>query len=386
MASSSYLMDGIRHVEINKKKNINSDIINKDDSDDEGDNDSFYNEKNSNSSENEDSSSGESNDRDSHTESDSDVDNDDDSHQKSDDSERSNQESKQIKINDNNKDSVKQTTSTKSVNFDSLLKAVIEINDKIEDKERQLKKLGENSSKSKHKCSRSVSRPRTAVLQYRDESEYSTSFDGNDSDIESAPSIISRASSSKRQYQTNLRSQQSSGLSPASRMNMSFSNEKVKSIDAENQRLLKNLLHTKSNQNLPAAMRKKPQPRVKSASSINRNKRQQEIERENLRLLHRLQSVKPSNALTRNTLLSDHSKQEQYSGRIGRGSRPSSAVSTSTKHFSGRSRPSSSYSSSQYFDDTASVLSASSTRSRRDARNNLTRENLERQRNWNDRW
>jgi len=376
-------MGGIRHVEINKKKNVNSDISDKDD-DDEGDNDDFYNEKKSDSSENEDSSSGEYNNRDSHTESDSDVD-DDDNHQKSDDSERSNQESNQIKINDNKRDSVKQTTSTKSVNFDSLLKAVIEINDKIEDKERQLKKLGENSSKSKHKNSRSVSRPRTAVLQYRDESEYST-FDANDSDIESVPSIISRASSSKRQHQTSLKSQQSSGLSPASRMNMSFSNEKVKSIDAENQRLLKNLLHTKSNQNPPAVMRKKPQTRVKSASSINRNKRQQEIERENLRLLHRLQSVKPSNALTRNALLSDHSKQEQYSGRIGRGSRPSSAVSTSTKHFAGRSRPSSSYSSSRNFDDTASVLSASSTRSRRDARNNLTRENLERQRNWNDRW
>lgn len=377
-SSSSYKMEGIRHVEINKR---NSDISDKEDDDNEGDNDDFYKDK-SYSSENEDYFSEESS-NDSHTETERNI---NDDHQKCEDSERRrNKETKQMKLNDTKRDHVKQTNSTKSVNFDSLLKAVIEINDKIEDKERQLKKLGE-CVKSKHKNSKSMSRPRTAVLQYRDESEYSTSFDANDSDNESTPSIISRVSSSKRQNQTSLRNQDLIGSSSGSRMNMSFSNEKVRSIDAENQRLLKNLLHTKSSQNPATVVRKRPQTRVKSASSINRNKRQQEIERENLRLLHRLQSVKPSNALTRNVLLSDHSKQEQYSGRIGRASRPSSAVSPSTKPFFSCSRPSSSYSSSRYFDDTASVLSASSTRSRRDAKDRITRENLERQRNWNDRW
>lgn len=382
MASSlSYQIEGIRNVEINKKKYIKSDVSDKNEDNNKSGNDEFYNERKSYSSESE-TSSFEGSDCDSHTESDSEK---DDDHLKSDDNDDdvSDKELKQTKLNNSNIDFVKQTTSTKSVNFDSLLKAVIEINDKIEDKERQLKNLGECNSQSNSKY---LSRPRTAVLQYRDESEYSASFDANDSDIESSPSIISRVSSSKRQHRTSLRSQQSSGLSPSSRMNMSFSNEKVKSIDAENQRLLKNLLHTKSSQNPPTVMRKKPQIRFKSASSINRNKRQQEIERENLRLLHRLQSVKPSNALARNTLLSDHLKQEQYSERIGRASRPSSAISTSTKHFVGCSRPSSSYSSSRYFDDTASVLSASSTRSRRDAKENLRRENLERQKNWNDRW
>ena len=372
-------MEGIRHVEIckKKKKNGDNDISHKDDYDDDSDNDGSYSDRKSYSSENEDSSSEESYK--------SEESGDDIYHQSKNEGERIYEETEKKQLNKGEKGLLNEATSTKSVNFDSLLKAVIEINDKIEDKERQLKKLGESSNSKHHRNSKSGCRPRTAVLQYREESEYSTSFDANDSDIESTPSIISRTSSSKRQRQPSLRGQQD-GLSPGSRINMSFSNEKVRSIDAENQRLLKNLLQTKSAPKLPGVIKKKPQTRVQSASSINRNKRQQEIERENLRLLHKLQSVKPSSALARKALLSDHSKHEQYSGRIGRASRPSSAVSNFSPRANSRSRPRSSYSSSKYFDDTASISSASSIHSQRAVKNNITRENLERQRNWNDRW
>ena len=376
-------MEGIRHIEINKKPGDGGNTKKKDEDDSEDD-DSYRSHKSYNSADsNRTTDSSRSSSRSSsHSKSENDMDQNTSDSEKSDDGD----DNKKIDMKSENEEPV--TKANKSVNFDSLLKAVIEINDKIEDKERQLKNLAESSKSSKHhRDSRNGSRPKTAVLQYRDESEYSHSFDGNESDLETSPSIISRASSSKRRLHSASTRGPHGSSSPGSRMNMSFSNEKVRSIDAENQRLLKNLLHTKTLPKVPAVIKKKPQPRVQSASLINRSKRQQEIEGENLRFLHRLQSVKPSNGLSRNTLLSDHSKHEQYSGRIGRASRPSSAVSY-TSPCDGttlRSRPQSGF-SSNYFDDTASISSSTSTRSQRATRERLTRENLERQNNWNDRW
>jgi len=290
--------------------------------------------------------------------------------------------------------SIKKTLpAKKSVNFDSLLKAVIDISDRIEDQEKKLKqfeKKDENQGYRKHFPPKGA-RPKTAVLQYRDESEYS-SFDAVDSDNESLPSMISRGSSASRRR----RRPQSSAIhrksteSPPFRTNMSFSNEKVKSIDAENQRLLKQLLQTKMSK--PAATattftKRKPQTRAQSASSINRARRQQEIDRENLRLLNKLQNVKPTGSLVRRSLLTDHTRHEQYSNRLGKGKpRPSSAAS-STSSVQSTLRPSSGRSTrSNYFDATTRASSASSSLSRRSNRDRLTQANIERQKNWDDRW
>jgi len=368
----SFQSEGIRHIEINKKSNYDSDNFESDDNDDVDETNSYSSSQQSSSNSDEDSDKSESEDEVSNS-------------SKSDIEEKGNTVNEESDKDIEDEKEEEYIKPKKSVNFDSLLKAVIEINDKIEDKERQLKALGDTKNKHYKKGSKSnpgkKTRPRTAVLEYRDESEYS-SFDGNESDSESHVSMNSRASSSiRKRPQSSVPSLH--GSSSTSRMNMSFSNEKVKSIDKENQRLLKQLLHTKMSAQKPAIVRKKaPQARVQSASSINRNKRQLEIERENLRLLGKLQNVKPSSGITRTTLLSDHSKHEQFSGRIGRSSRPVSAISAShgRRPFSGRS------SSSKYFDDSASMMSASSTSSKKSNKDRLTKGNLERQRNWNDRW
>ena len=112
-------------------------------------------------------------------------------------------------------------------------------------------------------------------------------------------------------------------VSASNRLNISFSNDEVRHIDLENQRLLKEIIKNKSK--IDAAPKKKT-PRPMSASAINRSRRQRDIERENLQFLKRLQSVKPTVGLARETLLKDHLKKEQMSDRISRvAKRPSSS-------------------------------------------------------------
>ena len=99
------------------------------------------------------------------------------------------------------------------------------------------------------------------------------------------------------------------------RKNISFSNDTVRKIDAENQRLLKGIIQAKAKN---VSQRKSPVVRPQSASSINRLRQQKEIERENMRMLGRLQSVKPTESLSRSTLTSDHNKNEERLCRISR--------------------------------------------------------------------
>ncbi|XP_066574304.1 cilia- and flagella-associated protein 97 isoform X2 [Amia ocellicauda] len=100
------------------------------------------------------------------------------------------------------------------------------------------------------------------------------------------------------------------------RKNFSFSNEEVRCIDRENQRLLREL------------SRQAPKPRIKSATArkptgspvklyhtaLNRQREQQRIERENMAFLKRLESVKPTVGMKRSEQLADYQRQAQFNG------------------------------------------------------------------------
>ena len=118
-------------------------------------------------------------------------------------------------------------------------------------------------------------------------------------------------------------------VSASNRLNISFSNDEVRHIDLENQRLLKEIIKNKSK--IDAAPKRKT-PRPISASAINRSRRQRDIERENLQFLKRLQSVKPTVGLARETLLKDHMKREQMSDRISRVARRPSSSSMQSRY------------------------------------------------------
>ncbi|KAL3235870.1 hypothetical protein MRX96_022378 [Rhipicephalus microplus] len=75
------------------------------------------------------------------------------------------------------------------------------------------------------------------------------------------------------------------------RKNMSFSNEEVQRIDRENQRLLKRIL---AQQNRPRPKFDSRTPSRLAPSAINRQRQQRQIEVENLALLKKIESAKPS--------------------------------------------------------------------------------------------
>lgn len=103
---------------------------------------------------------------------------------------------------------------------------------------------------------------------------------------------------------------------PTPRKNYSFSNEEVRQIDRENQRLLKELSKQVSKSKTKSTIEKKPVvPSVRLYhTAINRQKEQQRIERENLALLKRLESVKPTTGMKRSEQLLDYQRQMGYLG------------------------------------------------------------------------
>uniref|UniRef100_A0A3P9D6D3 Cilia- and flagella-associated protein 97 n=1 Tax=Maylandia zebra TaxID=106582 RepID=A0A3P9D6D3_9CICH len=92
------------------------------------------------------------------------------------------------------------------------------------------------------------------------------------------------------------------------RKNYSFSNEEVRRIDLENQRLLRELSR------LSPGPRSGSAPVKKSHGEMNRQREQQRIERENLAFLKRLESVKPTPGLRRSEQLADYQRQAGYLG------------------------------------------------------------------------
>lgn len=104
------------------------------------------------------------------------------------------------------------------------------------------------------------------------------------------------------------------------RKNYSFSNEEVRRIDLENQRLLRELSRLSPAPRPGSVPVKKtcrlsdsPQIRL-THSAVNRQREQQRIERENLAFLKRLESVKPTPGLRRSEQLADYQRQAGYLG------------------------------------------------------------------------
>ncbi|XP_040002738.1 cilia- and flagella-associated protein 97 [Xiphias gladius] len=104
------------------------------------------------------------------------------------------------------------------------------------------------------------------------------------------------------------------------RKNYSFTNEEVRHIDRENQRLLRELSRISSGPRRGSVVGKKTNmagnsPLIRlTHSAVNRQREQKRIERDNLALLKRLESVKPTPALRRSEQLADYQHQLGYLG------------------------------------------------------------------------
>ncbi|XP_041789830.1 cilia- and flagella-associated protein 97 isoform X2 [Chelmon rostratus] len=104
------------------------------------------------------------------------------------------------------------------------------------------------------------------------------------------------------------------------RKNYSFTNDEVRSIDRENQRLLRELSRLSPGPRPGSAVGRKMRaasnsPLIRlSHSALNRQREQQRIERENLAFLKRLESVKPTPGLKRTEQLADYQRQVGYLG------------------------------------------------------------------------
>lgn len=139
-------------------------------------------------------------------------------------------------------------------------------------------------------------------------------------------------------------------IQPPSKKNMSFSRERLRDIDTENERLLGRLTElcgnsklrrpssassmrsstsscrtastTRSNRRPATAMGTRARPGQGPRlyhSATNRIRDQQRIERENIAFLKRLQQTRSSNALRRDTLLHDY---ERKTGKVADATRP----------------------------------------------------------------
>ncbi|XP_069833836.1 cilia- and flagella-associated protein 97 [Dendropsophus ebraccatus] len=142
--------------------------------------------------------------------------------------------------------------------------------------------------------------------------------------------------------------------------NYSFTNEEVRQIDRENQRLLKELSRqaTKSKGKSLTPKRLNTTPTRLYHSALNRQKEQQRIERENLALLKRLESVKPTVGMTRSEQLMDYQRQAGYLSSTATSPRPGKASVSRLSHASsgGVSRVSSASSRSSRMGNSAALL------------------------------
>ncbi|XP_056441387.1 cilia- and flagella-associated protein 97 [Gadus chalcogrammus] len=106
---------------------------------------------------------------------------------------------------------------------------------------------------------------------------------------------------------------------PGSRKNFSFTNDEVRRIDRENQRLLHELSRPSPRPNSSTASgRTQTSNPVHPArvyhTTLNRQRQQLRIERENLAFLKRLEGVKATPGLRRTDQLADHQRQASYLG------------------------------------------------------------------------
>ncbi|KAM7442561.1 hypothetical protein ABFA07_008499 [Porites harrisoni] len=208
------------------------------------------------------------------------------------------------------------------IDLNLLLQAVLDINEKLNEKqgdttERKMEDVAETRVKLTSKG-------------YWDDARGVKDFD----DTASRHSSVSTASRSRPRSAVNLN--ESRRPLPLERKNMSFSNTTVDAIDRENQRLLKVITRTRGRPKTAQPKKAVSEPlRVQTSSEVNRYRFQRKVDMENQKLLQRLEAIRPTRSLSRDSLLKDHLKQKQYSKTASR-SRPSSAKSTtsSVSHFS----------------------------------------------------
>ncbi|XP_048851959.1 cilia- and flagella-associated protein 97 isoform X1 [Brienomyrus brachyistius] len=137
------------------------------------------------------------------------------------------------------------------------------------------------------------------------------------------------------------------------RKNYSFSNEEVRRIDRENQRLLRELSRQTPRPGSSAAASGRGAASRLSHSALNRQREQRRIERENMAFLKRLEAVKPTAGLRRVEQLADYQRHAGYLGdptHSAAQSRPPSSRSSAGSSSSrasrfARTRPESSVSS-----------------------------------------
>ncbi|KAL1282566.1 hypothetical protein QQF64_001369 [Cirrhinus molitorella] len=113
----------------------------------------------------------------------------------------------------------------------------------------------------------------------------------------------------------------SPGSVSSSRKNYSFTNDKVREIDRENQRLLRELSRSSARSPRGSSACSKVSSHRSSAppirlyhSALNRQREQERIQKENLAFLKRLESVKPTPGMTRDEQLADYQQQCRYLG------------------------------------------------------------------------
>ncbi|XP_014801083.1 PREDICTED: cilia- and flagella-associated protein 97 isoform X2 [Calidris pugnax] len=100
--------------------------------------------------------------------------------------------------------------------------------------------------------------------------------------------------------------------SKGTRKNYSFSNDEVRRIDRENQRLLKELSKQSAKPRRTTLKKSAGPPPRLYHTALNRQKEQQRIERENLAFLKRLEAVKPTPGMRRSEQLMDYQRQISY--------------------------------------------------------------------------
>ncbi|KAJ1215515.1 hypothetical protein NDU88_003123 [Pleurodeles waltl] len=139
--------------------------------------------------------------------------------------------------------------------------------------------------------------------------------------------------------------------------NYSFTNEEVRHIERENQRLLKELTRQATKPRNKSLTPKKPAgpPSKLYHSTINRQKEQQRIEKDNMALLKRLETIKPTVGMKRSEQLMDYQRQAGYLSSSATSPRPVKSSISRHSPAQGTSRASSALRSERSISSTSSA-------------------------------
>ncbi|KAK6172805.1 hypothetical protein SNE40_016391 [Patella caerulea] len=164
--------------------------------------------------------------------------------------------------------------------------------------------------------------------------------------------------------------------------NYSYSKERAKLIEKENQRLLNEILHSVDNRDRPATRSQyAPVIRRMTPSAINRERQQRKIEAENLALLRRLQKAKPTRGMSKAEQDQQYKKTMLYGVPVStlHSSRPKSRATTPWDELSNSSRMGSRTRSLNSLASASTITSAQSTHRSRPS-------SAKKKPEWNERW